>query len=192
MPKIVDHDEQRHLILNECFTLFGQHGYAGVTLRKLARELKISTGAIYHYFDSKEDLFAQTIQYVAERQLETAVAEVTSSDSQYERLTALVRYLIDHDEHLRMLLLLILDAYRQDSSLEQSDILRTALDTFIVAMEENFPAIPSDDARFIIDMLLGVIVRRLLVPAADDYIAHVGWISALMQDRILEKAIVAS
>src|SRR5690625_7344936 len=119
MPKIVDHSTQRQAILSRCYVLFATEGYAGVTLRRIAKELGISTGAIYHYFDSKEDIFQQTIGYVAAQELQAAVTEVQASGTRAERLASLTRFLIEHDEQLRRLLILILDASRQDPSLSQ-------------------------------------------------------------------------
>lgn len=188
MPKIVDHNAQRQAILSRCYVLFATEGYAGVTLRRIAKELGISTGAIYHYFDSKEDIFTQTITYVAAEELQAAVAEVQSSGTREERLQSLMRFLVEHDERLRRLLVLILDASRQDPTLAHSDILGLALDTYVEAIVANIPEIAPDDARFAVDMLLGVIVRRLLVQRDDDFVAHVGWLTALLDSQALESS----
>lgn len=185
MPKIVDHSAQRQAILSRCYVLFATEGYAGVTLRRIAKELGISTGAIYHYFDSKEDIFSQTITHVAARELEAAVGEIQSSGTRAERLQSLTRFLLEHDEQLRRLLILVLDASRQDPTLAQSDILEMALDTYVDAIIANIPEIPAEDARFAVDMLLGVIVRRLLVQRDDDFVSHVAWLTEMLETHAL-------
>lgn len=185
MPKIVDHSAQRQAILSRCYILFANEGYAGVTLRRLAKELGISTGAIYHYFESKEDIFQQTIAYVAAQELQAAVNEVQSSGTRDERLRSLTGFLIEHDEQLRRLLILILDASRQDPTISQSDMLSLALDTYVEAVVANVPEIAPEDARFAVDMLLGVIVRRLLVQRDDDFVSHIGWLTEMLETHAL-------
>ena len=59
MPRVVDHDRQRREYLAAALDLFARHGYAGVTMRQVAGEIGVSTGALYHYFSGKHDLFAQ-------------------------------------------------------------------------------------------------------------------------------------
>ncbi|MGB6015410.1 MAG: helix-turn-helix domain-containing protein, partial [Nodosilinea sp.] len=48
MPKIVDHDQYRREILDQCFDLFAEKGYAALTMRQIAQELGVSTGTLYH------------------------------------------------------------------------------------------------------------------------------------------------
>lgn len=177
MPKVVDHSAHREQILARCYELFAREGYAAITLRRLAKELGISTGAIYHYFDSKEDIFEQTVAYIARTELMAAVAEVSGLTTRDERLRSLTRFLLEHDEPLRLLLMLIFDVARQNSALAQSGIFARALDTYVDAIVANLPEIPHDDARFAVDMLLGAIMRRLLVQRDDDFVAHVAWLA---------------
>ena len=43
-------------VLNSAMTLFAQNGYAHTSTRSIAKEAGISSGLMYHYFDSKESL----------------------------------------------------------------------------------------------------------------------------------------
>jgi AcrR family transcriptional regulator len=65
MPKIVDSEEYRKELLDKCFDLFANKGYANVTTRQIAKELGISTGAMYHYFPSKQALFEQLVEQIS-------------------------------------------------------------------------------------------------------------------------------
>jgi TetR/AcrR family transcriptional regulator, transcriptional repressor of aconitase len=58
MPKIVDHDSYRLELAQKAAHVFSKHGYTGLGMRTIAREIGVSKSALYHYFDSKEDLFA--------------------------------------------------------------------------------------------------------------------------------------
>lgn len=49
----------RQRILKAATTLFVRKGFDGVSLGDIAKKLKINQSLIYHYFESKEDLWSQ-------------------------------------------------------------------------------------------------------------------------------------
>ena len=67
MPKIVDHEAQRIAMLDGAFELFADNGYAATSMRSLATGLGVSTGTLYHYFASKDEIFENMVRRVAER-----------------------------------------------------------------------------------------------------------------------------
>ena len=48
-------------ILNVCTHLFLQKGFKEVTMKEIVEKTGMSKGAIYHYFNSKEQLFLEVI-----------------------------------------------------------------------------------------------------------------------------------
>jgi len=74
VPKIVDHDAYRAELIEGSADLFVQHGYAGVSMRRVAKAVGVSTGTLYHYFPSKEALFEATVKHVIGRNAAAAVA----------------------------------------------------------------------------------------------------------------------
>ena len=57
-PPATTSAETRARILASARKCFGQYGYEKTTNKDIATEAGITTGAIYHYFDSKPELFA--------------------------------------------------------------------------------------------------------------------------------------
>jgi AcrR family transcriptional regulator len=55
-------EESRALILAHALELFARHGYAGTSVRMIARAAGISQGLMYNYFDSKEELLHAIFQ----------------------------------------------------------------------------------------------------------------------------------
>ena len=49
-------DASRRRILKAALRLFATHGYAGTSIRMIARAASISVGLLYNYFPSKADL----------------------------------------------------------------------------------------------------------------------------------------
>jgi AcrR family transcriptional regulator len=63
-PPASDSAETRKRILDSARVCFGRNGYDKTTNRDIAEVANITTGAIYHYFQSKQELFAETMREV--------------------------------------------------------------------------------------------------------------------------------
>ncbi len=61
MPKVSEEHlaARRAEILEGARRAFAKHGYEGATVARLEEETGLSRGAIFHYFDSKLDLFVE-------------------------------------------------------------------------------------------------------------------------------------
>ena len=69
MPKISDEAKQarREAILDAARRCFAEHGYEGATVARLEAGTGLSRGAIFNYFESKEQLFLVLADRDAER-----------------------------------------------------------------------------------------------------------------------------
>jgi AcrR family transcriptional regulator len=57
-------DKERKLqIIRAALKRFVKHGLHKTTLDEIARDLRIGKATLYHYFNSKEDLYYQTLSY---------------------------------------------------------------------------------------------------------------------------------
>ena len=93
MPKISDERkaERREQILAGARRCFAEHGYEGATVVRLEQAIGLSRGAIFNYFGSKEDLFAELVAEDSERLsllwasdgLEAVVREVIELDPEW-------------------------------------------------------------------------------------------------------------
>lgn len=71
-PKVVE--DRREQIIDAAMRVFAQKGYVRATNRDVAREAGITTGLIYYYFKSKEDLLRAALE---ERSPIQVMAQVT-------------------------------------------------------------------------------------------------------------------
>jgi AcrR family transcriptional regulator len=62
-------------IMEATFAALGRHGYADLTLRKIAAEFEKSRSLIYYHYRTKEELFAALIQYLIDRYEERMALE---------------------------------------------------------------------------------------------------------------------
>src|SRR2546421_12511608 len=73
-------DETRARILTAAIDLFGRQGFDATTMREIAAEAGVATGAAYYYFESKDAIvlaFYDQAQKEMEPRLEQALASTT-------------------------------------------------------------------------------------------------------------------
>ncbi len=68
MPRTVKSpEERRRELLATAMRLFAEEGYDNVSVRAVARAAGVAPGLAYHYFDSKQNLFAAAIEDYSQR-----------------------------------------------------------------------------------------------------------------------------
>jgi AcrR family transcriptional regulator len=99
-----DGDERRRLIIQAARREFARSGYVGTTNREIAEQAGITTGAIYHYFRSKEDVylavFEETDRLILARYEEVTADTTLSFDEMVARLLEVSSQLNSEDESL--------------------------------------------------------------------------------------------
>ncbi len=112
MPKIVDHDQRRSELLDKCLGVFLEKGYAAVTTRELERVTGVSTGILYHYFESKEDLFSRLVRSFVEKVTLELADAVVRGQNPAERLALVMQYIDSKEPELNSYLLILTDYAR--------------------------------------------------------------------------------
>uniref|UniRef100_A0A832M2K3 TetR/AcrR family transcriptional regulator n=1 Tax=Oscillatoriales cyanobacterium SpSt-402 TaxID=2282168 RepID=A0A832M2K3_9CYAN len=164
MPKIVDHDQYRKELLSHCLDIIADKGYAAITMRQIAVGLGVSTGTLYHYFPSKENLFEQLVEYISYQDTsEAVIAELKALPTRAERIEAIFNYIAEHEEYFLHQTLMLLDFSRQKSreAINSHQTLRRAGERYEKALMRVLEI--DDPAMMILIMNLfdGLIVRRL-------------------------------
>ena len=65
MGRSVDHDERREIFAAAALRVIMREGIAGLTVREVAREAGFTTGALTHYFQSKDQLLIEASELSA-------------------------------------------------------------------------------------------------------------------------------
>lgn len=92
-PKVTDEykQEKRDAILESAMHCFANKGYLVTTIDDIVRHVKASKGAIYHYFNSKEEIFLELLLSRDARAFEQLREQLATIESAVER----IRFLID-------------------------------------------------------------------------------------------------
>jgi AcrR family transcriptional regulator len=89
-------DETRARILEAAVELFRRRGFDAATMREIASEAGVATGAAYYYFDSK-DAIVLAFYDRAQREMEARVEEALAGTRDFEgRLRALIEVKLDY------------------------------------------------------------------------------------------------
>lgn len=70
MPKQVDLAAQRRAIAEAAISVVGEAGLEATRLRDVARAAKVTTGAVTHYFESKDEVLEAALAEIVRRTLE--------------------------------------------------------------------------------------------------------------------------
>jgi AcrR family transcriptional regulator len=104
MKAIAKSDETRARILTAAIELFQRKGFDQTTMREIAVEAGVATGAAYYYFDSK-DAIVLTFYDHSQQEMEPLVEEALAGEGEFaERLRALLEVKLRYFEPNRTLL----------------------------------------------------------------------------------------
>lgn len=59
-------EQRRQLIIDKAIELFAKKGYANTKIGDIAQAADMSVGLMFHYFESKEELFEELVRYGAQ------------------------------------------------------------------------------------------------------------------------------
>ncbi len=172
MPKIVDHDEYREEILRKSFPLFARRGYSKVTIRVLAKELGISTGTLYHYFENKEVLFEQMVRLLArEDAAQLDVMERKSFARTPEKVVEILFQFIQSKEfYFQSVILMVCDVFRYNEQGHKNlSVLKDCLDIYREAIHRHLKLGNPSWENLLLSIVIGTIFQRMLDPQGVSY-----------------------
>ncbi|MCD8486295.1 MAG: TetR/AcrR family transcriptional regulator [Desertifilum sp.] len=164
MPKIVDRAQYRQELLSKCFNLFAQQGYGSVTMRQIAQEIGVSTGTLYHYFPSKENLFEQLVEYISCQDTdEQNLAEIRQMPTLQARIETMFAFITRQEEYLMHQTLMLVDFCRHQGREEINchQYFSPVAERYEQAILDCLGIQDEVLARAIATFVEGVIIRRL-------------------------------
>lgn len=90
----LDPELRRAEVLDHAAAVFAAHGFAGTTFADVAARAGLSKGAVFHYFESKEQLFEAVVQERLVPSVAAAEAAVAADPSEAPEPDALVEQLL--------------------------------------------------------------------------------------------------
>jgi len=176
--------DTRSEILEAARDVFAQNGYDRATIRAIARTAEVDPSLIHHYFGTKDQLFAASID-IPIPPVEALRSAFSEGDGQIGRRLAETFFAVWEQEEARASLLGILR-----SAMGGEDQAVAAFRQFLSsALLENIaPMIPGEDGRLrallMASQLVGVALTRYVMTLEPIASAPVGEIIDLVAPRI--------
>jgi len=143
-------EETRERILDAALSLFRERGFDETTMRDIAAEAGVATGAAYYYVRSKEELVMAFYARTADEARDVIPPLVTRSHDLGKRIRAIIdTQLNQFEEHRRLMVALVrigIDPKHPLSPFgEETSAMRNAsIDFFRAAIVESKPAVPKN------------------------------------------------
>jgi AcrR family transcriptional regulator len=163
MPKIVDREAYRREILEKCLHLFSRKGYAKVTMREIAAAVGVSTGTLYHYFPTKENIQESLFAHIMESNVGEYLRRVEKTDSVAERLQIIADFWKEHGDYYQQVMLVAIDSFRSDAANSNQDVFWAFSEYYTQAMGDRL-GLTERCARDLFIHLLGLIFHAILTP----------------------------
>lgn len=191
MPKIVDAEQYRRVLLNQCFYLFAEQGYANVTTRQIAKALGVSTGTLYHYFANKKDLFAQLVEEIVRQDVWALQQQIDRDKTLSERISAFGQILVENVEYLIAVEAIWLDFYQHCDVGETQNalILERVAGQYQQAIANLLGIDDLKVARFIRTAIDGILCEQLPTHNLELFVEQVDFLMAMLTAYFEKQAI---
>lgn len=164
MPKIVDHEAYRAELAAGAIQVFRRHGFHGLGMRKIAEEIGVSKGTLYHYFPSKKALFEACSAIVTEFEF-IALPPNANTDARFEALVA-VALQLDADFHGELSLLVDYVRPLSTKDIRANPLLQRAMGAFEDSVAK---IVGAERAPAALRQLLGILLIRIFDGGASDF-----------------------
>jgi AcrR family transcriptional regulator len=178
MPRIVDHDARRAELLDGAFELFADRGWAALTMRGIARELGVSTGTLYHYFDGKVAMARAMYRRRVGRDIADVEEQVPRNMPPLEAAAAIAAFILSRPDDLQRSLLVAIDFSRQEGD-DVRDIILENVSAYRSVIGERL-GLDEAGASAVLSMFFGIFVQRHLDPDAVDLPAQLQALATLV------------
>jgi AcrR family transcriptional regulator len=175
MPAVVDHDLRRREVAEAVWRVLAGTGFAGLSLRAVAREMGATTGLLTHYFRSKRELVQHALEVVHERTA-PRMAEAETPDRGVEGLRVRLRAVLADDEEATVLSrvwvgfwdLALADAELGRAEAARYERWRDRLRPLVEEAADRGELSPGRDRETVVDILTafthGLVVQALFDP----------------------------
>lgn len=183
MPRLVDRDQRREELLARCFELFAREGYAGLTMRRIGKELGVSTGTLYHYFAGKPELFAQMFQWIRTQDIRALAEFAPPGLPLARRLELLQDFVVQHAASMSHALRIALEFHREAPDAAGRALLRETLDDYRGAIAQQLDLEDPQVISAIMSFILGILTQHTLDPERVDVRAQVKLVELALVGR---------
>lgn len=185
MPKIVNHDEYRQELLRKSLRLFTRKGYHNINMKEIAAENGVSTGSLYHYFPSKENMLAQMIAWLGDENVDEYIRRTSSIESVRDRFDMIVSYWKENRELYQNIMLLAIDVFRNVDMKQWKEVYSFFAERYTAGMAERLN-ISRQLAKSIFIHFLGLSFHSLAFDEPDEYNKQIDFLDTILRPPVVD------
>ncbi|PSW21747.1 TetR/AcrR family transcriptional regulator [Photobacterium sanctipauli] len=179
MPKIIDHDAYRQELATKAIDVFIEHGYHGLGMRGIADAIGVSKSALYHYFPSKQELFAASTALITQPRGIYGTSEDTQVPvTKDESVKAMLDTLYQRFQG-EMLLLLDYIRGKTTSDIASDPLMKLANQQYLNELKNS---VGDSSANQAYALMLGGLLMRLFDGNQTEIDEVAAWITSLPSD----------
>ncbi|SMF51724.1 TetR/AcrR family transcriptional regulator [Pseudobacteriovorax antillogorgiicola] len=154
-------------ILDGCFEHFARHGYHGLSMRRLAQKLGFTTGALYHHYRSKSELFCDLVSFHSKGDIAALHNHLENQGSYIEQASALVDFLEERQLYFRKMIMIVLDLQRERGMGQGIDAARrrvtSALQQYREFLRQELD-LSEPESQGLLSLIIGTFVQKEIDP----------------------------
>jgi AcrR family transcriptional regulator len=185
MPKLVNHDDYRQKLLEKSLNLFTRKGYGNVSMREIAAEIGVSTGTLYHYFPSKENILAEMLAWIGDKNVSDYYNLSRETESIRDRFDMVIAWIKENGEFYEKTLLLSTDFYRNSNTQQWKEAYSFFSDLYTDAWSERMN-ISRQFGRFIYIYLIGLSFHSLAFDERSEFNNQIDFLDKLIRPLIVD------
>jgi AcrR family transcriptional regulator len=166
-------EQTQERLLNAAAELFSKKGYAGVSMRDIARAVGITQAAIYHHFPNKDALYIATVTHLFEQYTLGISEKMSAIDDPAQRLELVIGAMLEaaeEDPRFRRIYM------RELLEGDEQKLAAIAENAFIAFYEPLYALMgelaPDSDSQLLIFSMAGMIFHHLDVRKLAPYLPH--------------------
>jgi AcrR family transcriptional regulator len=185
VPKIVNRDEYRQKLLEKSLHLFTRKGYHNINMKEVAAEVGVSTGTLYHYFPSKENMLAEMIAWIGDKNVEEYLRRTDSVENLRDRFDMIVDFWKEKGELYENIMLLAIDMYRNVNIEEWKPVYSFFAERYTVGMSERLN-ISRQFARSIFIYFVGLSFHSLAFDGTGEFNKQIDFLDIIFRPPIVD------
>ena len=185
MPKIVNHDEYRKKMFEKSLYLFARKGFSNVNMKQIASEIGVSTGTLYHYFSSKENMLAEMLAWLGDKNVDEYTNRTSSVENIHDRFDMIVDFWKEKGELYENIMLLAIDVYRNVDIEQWKAVYSFFSERYIDGMSERLN-ISRQFARSIFIYFLGLSFHSLAFDGTSEYNKQIDFLDIIFRPLIVD------
>jgi AcrR family transcriptional regulator len=168
MPKVVDHDKYRDELALRSFDIIAKKGIKRVSMRYLAQQLGVTTGVLYRYFPSKDQLFEYMFREMVQRNVAEVLSRINEETPLNERLNIMLDFVAEKQSYFRNLLMLAIDFMRSGKEDEALNILKVDSFNYRNAIN-NYLKVNPEYGDFLYIFVCGITYHQIVFPGITSF-----------------------